>query len=101
MENINNVNAVDTKEIDLLELVMVVWKKVWIPILVAICCVVLMFGFCEFIMAPEYTSETKLYVATMLSKTDVGSKNRLIRFFIRLLQVYSALPPGSFLISFR
>ena len=73
MENINNVNAVDTKEIDLLELVMVVWKKVWIPILVAICCVVLMFGFCEFVMAPEYTSETKLYVAN--SDTNSDSKS--------------------------
>lgn len=73
MENINNTNAVDTNEIDLLELVMVVWKKVWIPILSAICCAVLMFGYCEFVMAPEYTSNTKLYVANSDSNSDSKS----------------------------
>ena len=73
MENINNTNAVDTNEIDLLELVMVVWRKAWVPVLSAICCAVLIFGFCEFVMAPEYTSETKLYVANSDSNSDSKS----------------------------
>lgn len=72
MDSVNNIPNGEVT-IDLLEIARLLLRKIWIPIIAAVACGAITFGYCEFVVPAKYTSETKLYVANSDSGSDEKS----------------------------
>lgn len=59
--------------IDLLQILKVLWKKVWIIVLAAVLAGAIVFSYAFFLVAPEYEAEAMMYVNN--SSFSVGSTN--------------------------
>ena len=58
----NEMNEIDAVEIDLFDLIRLLWQKLWIIVLSMILCGAIAFSFAVFAVTPQYTASAMLYV---------------------------------------
>lgn len=78
-------------EIDLLELVRVMWSKKIYIILAAVIMGVLAFAVSKFLLTPQYKSTTKMYVlaqqnSTTVTNSDLQASTQLSQYFVEIIQ---------------
>lgn len=80
MDNFNEIHD-DEIEIDLKELILVLWRKAWVIILATILCGGLAFGYTELCVTPQYESTSVIYIlsssTSMTSITDLQLSSEL------------------------
>ncbi len=60
--NTNEVNEIDTIEVNLFDLIRLLWQRLWVIVLSMIVCGALAFSAAVFLVTPMYTSSAMLYV---------------------------------------
>ena len=63
-------------EIDVLQLVKVLWKRKWIIVLAALVAGVVSFAYSSFVIKPQYTSTTRIYVVNRNQADKPGLSNQ-------------------------
>lgn len=63
-------------EIDVLQLVKVLWKRKWIIVLAALIAGVVSFAYSSFVIKPQYTSTTRIYVVNRNQADKPGLSNQ-------------------------
>ena len=63
-------------EIDVLQLVKVLWKRKWIIVLAALVAGVVSFAYSSFVFKPQYTSTTRIYVVNRNQADKPGLSNQ-------------------------
>ena len=63
-------------EIDVLQLVKVLWKRKWIIVLAALVAGVFSFAYSSFVIKPQYTSTTRIYVVNRNQADKPGLSNQ-------------------------
>ena len=63
-------------EIDVLQLVKVLWKRKWIIVLAALVAGVVSFAYISFVIKPQYTSTTRIYVVNRNQADKPGLSNQ-------------------------
>ncbi|WFF73187.1 Wzz/FepE/Etk N-terminal domain-containing protein [Proteiniclasticum sp. QWL-01] len=80
------------EEIDLKELFLILWHRIWIIILVTILSGAVVFGFTRFLVKPKYTSSIKMYVNNSttskanMSSSDIAAAQSLVDTYITIIQ---------------
>lgn len=80
------------EEIDLKELFLILWHRIWIIILVTILSGAVVFGFTRFLIKPKYTSSIKMYVNNSttskanMSSSDIAAAQSLVDTYITIIQ---------------
>lgn len=80
------------EEIDLKELFLILWHRIWIIILVTILSGAVVFGFTRFLVKPKYTSSIKMYVNNSttskanMSSSDIAASQSLVDTYITIIQ---------------
>lgn len=80
--------------LDIIELISILLKRIWIIILSTVLCTVVTFIFFKFVVAPTYTAETLLYVnnnnqysgANNVNLNDINASQKLVSTYIVILQ---------------
>lgn len=85
-------STTDEIEIDLRELLFVIRRRLWLILLTGILAAVCVGAFCKFVMTPQYTSSTKIYVVgrqasiSSLSLSDLQMGSQLTKDYKVLVQ---------------
>lgn len=80
--------------IDIIELISILLKRIWIIILVTVLGAAATFGFFKFLVAPTYTAQTLLYVnnnnqysgMNNVNLNDINASQKLVNTYIVILQ---------------
>ncbi|HWP50598.1 MAG TPA: Wzz/FepE/Etk N-terminal domain-containing protein [Clostridia bacterium] len=81
--------------IDIIELVSILLKRIWIILLVTVLCAAGSFGIFKFMVAPTYTAQTLLYVnnnnqyaagVNNVNLNDINASQKLVNTYIVILQ---------------
>ncbi|MBQ8249172.1 MAG: hypothetical protein IJY93_04725 [Clostridia bacterium] len=60
--NTNEINEIDTIEVDLFDLIRLLWQRLWVIVLSMVVCGAIAFSAAVFLVTPMYTSSAMLYV---------------------------------------
>lgn len=79
--------------IDIIELISILLKRIWIIVLATVFCAAVAFGFFKFLVAPNYTAQTLLYVnnnnqssMSNVNLNDINASQKLVNTYIVILQ---------------
>lgn len=79
--------------IDIIELVSILLKRIWIIVLATVVSAAVAFGFFKFLVAPSYTAQTLLYVnnnnqssMSNVNLNDINASQKLVNTYIVILQ---------------
>lgn len=64
----------EEKAINIMDIVMLAWRRIWVIILAAVICAVTVFSYCKFLITPKY-SATASIIATNGAVTVYGDKS--------------------------
>lgn len=86
--------------IDLLHILKMLWKRVWLIVLVGVLCAGIGFSIASFVVAPKYSSSIKLYVnnkvdlgntGIALSASEITAAQSLVKTYIVILESRTTL----------
>lgn len=75
-------------EIDVLQLVKVLWKRKWIIVLASLVAGVVSFAYSSFVIKPQYTSTTRIYVVNRNQTDKPGLSNQDLQAGASLVKDY-------------
>lgn len=93
-------NNDDVIEIDLLQILELLYRKIWIIVLSGLICGIAMFGYSEFFITPTYQSSALFYVnnklsigstSLSLSSSDITASQSLVDTYIVILKTRNTL----------
>ena len=85
-------------ELDLRQAVMILWKKLWLLLLVALLCGAAAFSISYWLITPLYSASTSMYVynqqnrtSTNVTSTDLATSQKLVSTYLVILKSNSVL----------
>ncbi len=97
----NEMSEIDAIEIDLFDLIRLLWQKLWIIILSMILCGAIAFSFAIFAVAPKYTASAMLYVNNSsasvsgipitISSSQLSASKSLLSTYVVILKTRTTL----------
>ena len=99
--NTNDANEIDTIEVDLFDLIRLLWQRLWVIVLSMIVCGTIAFSASVFLVTPMYTSSAMLYVNNSsasvsgipitITSSQLSASKSLLKTYVVILKTRTTL----------